>query len=1048
MNKEKYGVVIYKDTTNFGDDIQTYAAKRFLPNVDYYIDREALDSFVSDELEAVKVIFNGWFMHNPVAWPPSVFIHPLLLGCHFKVAMERAGAFDGAGVDFLRKFGSVGARDTGTLELLEKNNIDSYFSGCLTLTLKSFPNVEKTNEILLVDPLLKTHAAPLGDILSETENLRNLLQEHTDFPIKILSHKSSHPLSHFGNEERMEHVEQRLKQYQAARLVITARLHCALPCLALGTPVLLMENTQTSRIGTYQPFFKTYTEQEIISAPKSIFLPPPSPCSEWEVLRDDLEKKCLSFVTVTGTQTSAPTVRKMAYEYAMRLERIHNITTSKRSKQEGVILPIVMAFDESYAIQTYVAIYSILSKKNKKTFCKFYLMMPRELDEPMKEKFNELFVGKRDASVEYLIMGNRFASSPLKIHRITTPTYYRFAIAGMLPQHKKCIYLDSDIVVCSDLTELFNHELSNNYLAGVKSSAHHTRNEEKTADYLQKSGLESMDNYINAGVLLMNLQLIREDRIEERFAEASLKEYPTQDQTILNVICYDRILHLPFKYNITALRMTEQKRLKIVFSKDELREAKRSPSIIHYGGKYKPWDDVSTSLSHYWWASALQSPQSKFIWEKYGVNISKNDTKKLSKEKDKPEKSSNKRKERTLLGRIKNFFKRFLPLPARWAIQHDEANKERLFVLQNDFANLQQVFAASNKRQSEIVSFLKKQNKQNKNIATQLADLNKTEFEIVETITKTNNKINKVEKTIARVFQNVKILSRVHDMEYYKSLDEREYRRELEQWYESKTGKRLNLDNPQTFNEKINWMKLYDSSDIKTRLADKYAVREWVRDKIGKQYLIPLLGVWDNFSRIDFDLLPGKFVLKCTHGCKFNVLVDDKNLMDYVETKSKFDRWLDINMAYYWGLELHYKDIPPRIIAEEYMTTDGCELRDYKIWCFNGAPKYIQFIKGRATAPEMGFYDTEWNLQEFVYKYPKIVHEAERPVRLEEMLRLSETLSEGFPFVRVDFYVLTDGSIKFGEMTFTPASGVADWNPPKFDLVLGQLCDLDNSREG
>ena len=164
------------------------------------------------------------------------------------------------------------------------------------------------------------------------------------------------------------------------------------------------------------------------------------------------------------------------------------------------------------------------------------------------------------------------------------------------------------------------------------------------------------------------------------------------------------------------------------------------------------------------------------------------------------------------------------------------------------------------------------------------------------------------------------------DYDYYRSLDPSQYEEELKDWYKRRTKKELDLENPKTFNEKIQWLKLYDSTPIKTKLADKYLVREWVKEKIGEEYLVPLLGVWDKFDDIDFDKLPDKFVLKCNHGCGWNLIVTDKSKIDKVEAKKKFDKWMNTNFAFCNGLELHYKNIQPKIIAEEYLENNGGDL--------------------------------------------------------------------------------------------------------------------------
>lgn len=278
--------------------------------------------------------------------------------------------------------------------------------------------------------------------------------------------------------------------------------------------------------------------------------------------------------------------------------------------------------------------------------------------------------------------------------------------------------------------------------------------------------------------------------------------------------------------------------------------------------------------------------------------------------------------------------------------------------------------------------------------------------------------------------------------EYFANLKPDQYAYALKQWFEKYVGNHLNLDRPQTFNEKIQWMKLYDSTSLKTRLTDKYLVRDWVNEQIGAKYLIPLLGVWDKFDDIDFDIFPDKFVLKANHGCGWNIIVKDKSKFDKADAKIKLDEWLNTNFAFINGLELHYKDISPKIIAEEFLENQNEDLCDYKIWCFNGKPALIMFLAERNIALKMAFYDLDWNLLPFTYSYPQYEKMVTKPKNLDEMLAIAAKLSKDFIHVRVDLYRLNDGSLKFGEMTFTTASGACIWNPPEIDLVLGQMISL------
>ncbi len=266
----------------------------------------------------------------------------------------------------------------------------------------------------------------------------------------------------------------------------------------------------------------------------------------------------------------------------------------------------------------------------------------------------------------------------------------------------------------------------------------------------------------------------------------------------------------------------------------------------------------------------------------------------------------------------------------------------------------------------------------------------------------------------------------------------------LKEWYFNRMGETLELENPQTFNEKIQWLKLYDSTPLKTRLADKYLVRDWIKEKIGEEYLIPLLGVWDKFEDIDFNNLPNQFVLKCNHGCGYNIIVKDKTKLDLNDVKSKINKWMNEDYSFKCGFEMHYSAIPRKIIAEKYIGKENQEMIDYKLWCFGGKVHFIQYLTDRNIGLKVAFFNTDWEKQDFAYSYPIIETEIKKPDCLDKMIHLAEILSKDFNYVRVDFYITPDNEIKFGEMTFTPASGLTKISPNKLSYELGSLIKLSN----
>ena len=283
---------------------------------------------------------------------------------------------------------------------------------------------------------------------------------------------------------------------------------------------------------------------------------------------------------------------------------------------------------------------------------------------------------------------------------------------------------------------------------------------------------------------------------------------------------------------------------------------------------------------------------------------------------------------------------------------------------------------------------------------------------------------------------------------YWACLQKKDYPEALKKWFleMNYTHQPLDLEHPKTFSEKTQWLKLYGHLDEQRDLVDKYKVRDWIREKVGEEYLIPLLGVWDRFDEIDFDKLPDRFVLKTNHGAGWNYIVQDKSKLDKADAKAKFDLWTKLNFTYYQGgLELQYEHIQPKIIAEQFIENDGGDLYDYKLCCFGGEPKVIIYIMNRYVDADERIicFDTDWNVLPFNLFTPlEQPDDIPRPKNLEKMVEVARTLSQGIPFVRVDLYALNDGTIKFGEMTFTTYSGIAPWHPESANEYMGSLIHL------
>lgn len=260
--------------------------------------------------------------------------------------------------------------------------------------------------------------------------------------------------------------------------------------------------------------------------------------------------------------------------------------------------------------------------------------------------------------------------------------------------------------------------------------------------------------------------------------------------------------------------------------------------------------------------------------------------------------------------------------------------------------------------------------------------------------------------------------------------------------YRAAFGKKPNLDRPKTYNEKLQWLKLNAADPSHAALVDKYLVKEFVREKAGDQCLIPTLGVWERFDDIDFAQMPSAFVLKCTHDSGSVVICKDKTTFDLQAARKKLSAALAVNY-FYKSREYPYKTVQPRIIAEPYMEDLGSgQLYDYKIFCFNGEPKYMFIASDRASEVKFDYFDVEFNrLPMRQVAHPNSTLEHKKPACFEEMLQTAKKLAEGLIQVRVDFYVVND-KMYFGELTFFHHGGFVPFVPEKYDDIWGDALRL------
>ncbi|PID86229.1 glycosyl transferase [Candidatus Gracilibacteria bacterium] len=295
-------------------------------------------------------------------------------------------------------------------------------------------------------------------------------------------------------------------------------------------------------------------------------------------------------------------------------------------------------------------------------------------------------------------------------------------------------------------------------------------------------------------------------------------------------------------------------------------------------------------------------------------------------------------------------------------------------------------------------------------------------------------------KKVKKGLKNPKKIFEFLLMKFGASIDDELYLKIL---FYLRNGYKLDFNNPRTYNEKLQWLKLYDEKAKKSSyLVDKYLVKDYVAKKIGEEHIIPTLGVWDNVNDIDFNNLPNQFVLKCTHDSGGLVICTDKSELDIEKSKNILKKSLKRSF-YHFFREYVYKGVKPRIIAEKYMIDEvDKELRDYKIFCFNGKPKIFMIASGRQEGKNTTtFFDENFNKLNFTIGYSNAEYDYEKPKNFDKMMNLALQLSEGFMHVRVDFYSV-DGQVYFGEMTFYHQAGLVPIKPIEWDYKMGEMLKL------
>lgn len=264
--------------------------------------------------------------------------------------------------------------------------------------------------------------------------------------------------------------------------------------------------------------------------------------------------------------------------------------------------------------------------------------------------------------------------------------------------------------------------------------------------------------------------------------------------------------------------------------------------------------------------------------------------------------------------------------------------------------------------------------------------------------------------------------------------------------YRLKMKKKLNLKNPQTYNEKLQWLKLNDRKEIYTTMVDKYEVKKYVANIIGEEYIIPTLGIYNSFEEINFENLPEKFVMKCTHNSGGIIICKNKKQFDKRKAKKILEDCLKENF-YYQSREWPYKNVIPRIIVEEYIEDNKeKDLKDYKFFCFDGNPKLLFIAIDRPKNTKFNFYDINFKKLPFSQHYENFNKKVDKPKKYNEMIKLSKKLSKGIPHIRVDFYEV-NGKVYFGELTFFHFAGFEMFEPNEWDYRLGKLINIKKCKK-
>lgn len=689
------------------------------------------------------------------------------------------------------------------------------------------------------------------------------------------------------------------------------------------------------------------------------------------------------------------------------------------------VVPVVFATNDKYAPYAGVAIQSIIEHMTPRNFYRIYVFHTG-----IEKRYVELLTGlsNKQMQVQCVNVTYQIDAHCSKLYEkgyFTKEMYYRFVIPEILSFYDKVVYLDCDLIVEEDIANIIPLNMDDQYLAGVKNPMR-----KKNVPVIERYLEIPLQDYINSGVLVFNIKSCIDNEVVEKcfglVSVAAKRKFWCPDQDIINRVCYGHIMILPYKWNYMWQFLVEATPEHMEVFQEILDEVRDEFAVLHFTSSIKPWSHLQHPLAKHFWHYARKSCFYEEILQK------------------------------NLLGTIRDsnvlMNQNALGNQATNSSFTVGAETDKIRRLERELAEarqeIQNIHNSWTYRIGRFITWLPRKIRggcrcyQEHGFAYTLErlfvhlHLKKDPYKLAPLYTQQN--VEPVKKTLSTQ-QPAEV---IRDYEYYSRIPEKDFEKELICWYQERMKAPLDLDNPKTFNEKIQWLKLYDSTPLKTKLADKYLVREWIAEQIGEQYLIPLLGVWDNFDEIDFDQLPDQFVLKTNHGSGGNIIVPDKSEFKYAIAKQRFDNWMKQNYAFYWGFELHYMNISPKIIAEKYMAGLDGDIYDYRFFCFNGVPKYVWVDIGSGTSHhKRSIFDMNWELQEYLVNYPALDPIPEKPENFDEMVSISTKLCKEFAFVRIDLYSLKSKTY-FGEMTFTPQSGTGRWESEKHNRLYGDMLQL------